>query len=615
MSRSASALLTLVIAIAGVSHGAAQAPSFDPWAAPSEPGTSAISGVTVDGAIGQPLAGVVVYLGPPQHGPPGAPLRVVTDARGRFVFPRLPAYDGYFIHASKPGYLDGVYGRANTNGARITVAKGQWVPDIRVLMNRPGSISGTVLDDHNQPVVAAAVRVLRQIPVAGEMQLAAGPVATTDDLGVYRIAGLIPGSYYVQVAWVRNAPASSTAPAAPAHPTAPRSGDGAPRVYPIRFFPSASTLDAAMAVTVAAGESRAGIDLQLAPVVGRTITGRIESPLSAAGLTLRLMLPGAESLADGSAAATATVDAGGRFRFEEVPPGAYVIDGRDAISEYQFSVRGGSVSLPGTPGTAGICSDGQGSLGVSSGPTGTSLFHRAPTSRTGLGVRQPITVGAQDLNDVVVRAQRGGTISGRFVLEGAARLVADALRASPAHGTASLGFREWRGTGRADGTFVPDGLMPGEYVLESSLFLKSVICAGKDYSFRIFDMSVGDVSDCVVTLTSESSAVSGTVRDDRGQGRPDAAAVIFPVEPSRWAAMGLRPPHIKSAQATNTGAFRLQGLRAGDYFLIALPAEQVDAWQEPGFLAAAAPLATRIRLGQGETANVDVKVATIRWPK
>ena len=61
----------------------------------------------------------------------------------------------------------------------------------------PAAISGTVTDGHGDPVVGAYVRVLMKIGIGGRDRLAAGPPATTDDLGRYRIANLTRGAYVV----------------------------------------------------------------------------------------------------------------------------------------------------------------------------------------------------------------------------------------------------------------------------------------------------------------------------------------------------------------------------------------------------------------------------------
>jgi hypothetical protein len=45
---------------------------------------------------------------------------------------------------------------------------------------------------------------------------------------------------------------------------------------------------------------------------------------------------------------------------------------------------------------------------------------------------------------------------------------------------------------------------------------------------------------------------------------------------------------------------------AGEYYLIAIDATKIDSWVDPKFLAAAAPLATRITLGWGETKVQDI---------
>jgi hypothetical protein len=71
-------------------------------AIPQVNGTGAISGVVTDAATKKPIAGVVVYLGPPNRGPVGEPTQQVSDAQGRFVFRDLPPSEAYFINASKP---------------------------------------------------------------------------------------------------------------------------------------------------------------------------------------------------------------------------------------------------------------------------------------------------------------------------------------------------------------------------------------------------------------------------------------------------------------------------------------------------------------------------------
>ena len=128
------------LAAQGRAGGAAPAAPLpqNPNQAPPEAGTGAISGVVIDGATKTPLAGAVVYLGPPQHGPPDTPVRTLTDARGRYVFRNLPAFGGYFIQANKFGYLSASYGRGSSGalGGRVSLGDGQWFSEGHITMWR-----------------------------------------------------------------------------------------------------------------------------------------------------------------------------------------------------------------------------------------------------------------------------------------------------------------------------------------------------------------------------------------------------------------------------------------------------------------------------------------------
>src|SRR6187431_2301377 len=179
--------------------GGQQAPNLPPnLTVPNTSGTGAISGVVTDSVTHQPIADVVVYLGPPNRGPAGEPVRQFTDARGRFIFRNLPAAEAYYINASKFGYFDGLFGHSSpVLGSRIVLAAGQWISDANISLNRAAAISGTVRDEHGDAMVGVYVRALAQLTIGGEHRLAAGPVTTTDDRGMYRIAGLRAGSYLV----------------------------------------------------------------------------------------------------------------------------------------------------------------------------------------------------------------------------------------------------------------------------------------------------------------------------------------------------------------------------------------------------------------------------------
>jgi protocatechuate 3,4-dioxygenase beta subunit len=82
---------------------------------------------------------------------------------------------------------------------RIGLREKQWFNEADIKLWKPGAISGRVLDEFGEPMVATYVRAIARQMVAGRAQFIAGPVALTDDRGEYRIPNLPPGQYLVQV--------------------------------------------------------------------------------------------------------------------------------------------------------------------------------------------------------------------------------------------------------------------------------------------------------------------------------------------------------------------------------------------------------------------------------
>jgi hypothetical protein len=248
------------------------------------------------------------------------------------------------------------------------------------------------------------------------------------------------------------------------------------------------------------------------------------------------------------------------------------------------------------------------------------MSYRAAAKGSGMWVRQPVSVEARDLTSVVLTPRKTSSISGRYVYEGVRSNVANMgvalLTALPARGQAALGIHRSRDNYAGPDTFIIDGLPPGQYALDFALRRKSIICEGRDYAYLPFDMSEGhDFSDCVITVTDKSIAVTGSARDDSGKGLSDIGVILFPVEREQWTAFGFSPLRIKSVQATNAGFFRFQSLPAGDYFAIAVPAVLVNAWVEPGFLELAAAQATSLHLSWGDVVTQDLKLKAIKWPR
>ena len=591
-----------------------------------------------------------IRTGPPTRSVSG--FAQITDAQGRFVFTHLPPA-GYLLNATKFGYFDGGYGRRTIGGTprRITIADGQWFRDARIELVRPSALSGTVVDEAGEPLVGVHVRACADIFVAGVRHIASGPTVQTDDRGVYRIGSLPEGRYIVSVLSVQHAvPAdlsifelSGTTPQAvaaaeatgrtpplrrdpaialdPAHrlivgpypPPPPLSTTGRPQAYPLTFYPSARTLPEAEAITLGPGEDRNAVDLQLRPVPTVRVSGRLDGPPDAlGGLLLRLMPAGSEHLGRGNEAATAVAAGDGSFTFLNVPDGAYVLIASRSIAEYRYRPPFTVGSDP--PGAPGVRTAGMSSSAAFSGPSGTMFTSYDAQGDAGVHGRMRVDVDGREVTDLVVPLQRGVTMSGRIVAEFETPpgmppgLRLGFLRAEPANGDPTLGQPRMRRTATDPGdAFTIEGLRPGQYFLRTSRTVKSIVWDGRDYTSTPFDASTGsDITGIVVTITDEAGRITGTVRDQTGAAADDAAVIYFPAERELWTNFGTQPPRMRATTASTAGIFNVTGVPAGDYLLIAVHGDQIDAWKNPAFLDAAARLATRVSVDWNETKTLDL---------
>jgi len=179
----------------GRAGGQAQPPARDTQAQPQTPGTGIISGsVTVDGS-GTPVRRARVTLS-------GTELRggrsTITNDQGAFTFSALPA-GRFTLSATKAGYLESRFGakKPGRPGTPIQLAAGQKMDKTAISLPKGGVITGVVVDDNGEPTPRTQVRVMRYVMNTGEKTLQQAGTDQTDDRGMYRVYGLLPGDYLV----------------------------------------------------------------------------------------------------------------------------------------------------------------------------------------------------------------------------------------------------------------------------------------------------------------------------------------------------------------------------------------------------------------------------------
>jgi hypothetical protein len=576
------------------------------------PAIGAISGTVVDGSTGLPLAEAIVTL----QNPGGAPLpagyqtRQLTDARGRFIFLNLPDAETYQLIAGKFGYLDGGYGRdsAPTDPLRsITISGGSWAGNLRVNIWTPGAISGTVRDEAGEPLVGVLVRTLARFRIAGREELAAGPLALTDDRGEYRLSGLPPGRYVVQVPSVQMTVPSMTGitestPNAPEgaidldetsrlvigrFPLPPPAANGRPMTYPSVFHPNALTATQATVIDLKFGDDRMAVDVTLTPVPAVRVSGVVEAPPEAlTNLTLRLLPAGMENLGLGAEAGTALVGSNGAFTFLNVPVGVYTLDAPLTFNQFSTSSGGGfsgstvglrgGASIPPPPPRQGWSSTSTNVDSVPGLSYSSSDFRGVNGGNVpALSGRMPLNVGASDMTGVILRLRPNAIMRGTVVVENDPSKPAPAqpprfsVLLDPASGQPALGTPRafLRQAGSSD--FEITGVQPAEYHLRiqgpGGWQIKSVLWKGRDYLTTPFDAAAtDDFSGVVVTVTNAVPTLSGSVHARDGSTPDTGLVVVFPVQPQLRTNTGLWSTRMTST-VINSGRFRLTWLPAGDY--------------------------------------------------
>jgi hypothetical protein len=429
--------------------------------------------------------------------------------------------------------------------------------------------------------------------------------------------------------------------------TPPPPGRGRAMAYAMTFYPGVETADLAASIDLSLGEERAGIDLTIRPVPSVSVSGTAAGPEEAMkGLVLRLVPVSLEGLSDGAEAATVLVGPDRTFTFMNVPAGEYVIDAPGSTLELTYT---GGVDGRLMPQSPGLRWGGFQSATLDSGPPGTGYTRKSGSRSDRFWARTRVSVGETDIPNLVVTINPSFVLKGWLIYEGTTRTTLETtpiatatggavsptttavttttpkpvtqpfIELEPAGGNPGLGIaRSIRpDESESQDWFVVEGLKPGEYVFRltvgaSRFTVKSIMIDGVDYTTKPIDASLlGPKSEAQVTLTDKLITLRGSVHDARGPVT-SGAVFVFPADPALWKAYGFRPQRLRSAPLSGSSSFVIENLPAGDYMVIALPAGELSAWQDPRFLARAASAATRLTLQWGDERSLDLPLSVIR---
>jgi hypothetical protein len=522
---------------------------------------------------------------------------VATDDRGRYRFSDLPA--GTFrLSAIKGGFIGMSWGapKPGMPGRSIQLIDGQVYAAEPVALTRGAVIAGRLLDRNGRPAGATTVEATQFISVGGERRrrIGAGSYgsAMTDDHGEYRIFGLLPGDYIV---FVNYPPGTLQTEATPAELSwAQQPGSVAPprgraHTYAPTLFPGVGTEAAAAPVRIEAGEEKLSVDFALQYVPVSTISGTLTGPDGAPvrGTVERsLRLPGGILTPNGEAVPTAN---DGSFLMTGVPPGDWVLMSPGWANMPPLPIDASRFAL--TPGTRGAWP---------------------------LAGRTEVTVAGADVTGVSIRLQPAATIAGMIVARGSTtppdltRITMQLLPLAPSGGVP----RGLQAPGDASGRFLIEGIPPGRYRVtatmprgaESPWCLRSAMLGDRDLIDVPFEVQPGDVvSGLSVTFTDARSELSGTISDTVGRAVSQLYVLVFSTDRSQWDPGSRRT---SSALANDNGAYTIQGLPPGEYYLCALTElDTTRVSSDPSYLEELVAASIKLTLGEAEKRRQDLRVS------
>ena len=274
-----------------------------------------------------------------------------TDRDGSFQVNNLdPA--AYFVSAMAPAYITPP--RESSTNPPQTYRPGETVT---LTLIKGGVITGTVSNATGEPVVWIGVRV-QMVRDADGRVLPRGVMreSPTDDRGIYRVYGLMPGTYVVSAGGPSELTRSSLFMNAFGTDAA-------------TYAPS-SWRDEAAEIKVRAGEEVAGVDIRYRAEPGRTISGEVRLP------------PNTDTRF--SVVLTAAGEGGGRWQSEAVQsPGS---------QSFSFS-------------------------GIRDGDYDVIAQTYTQSGGRGVSEQKRISVRGADVTGIVLTAKPFGSVAGRLVIE------------------------------------------------------------------------------------------------------------------------------------------------------------------------------------------------------
>ncbi|HLJ26193.1 MAG TPA: carboxypeptidase regulatory-like domain-containing protein [Candidatus Angelobacter sp.] len=508
-----------------------------------------VAGSVVSATTGEPIHKASVKLfrlaedsGRAIRGTYGA----TTDAVGHFQ--ALVDAGRYAISVTRTGYAQQTVGRLGSArpAAVLPLACGTEISGLRVLMTPQGLITGTVVDEDNEPVANAIVEAFNDRPVLAAGRARAAGSARTNDLGKYRIFGIGAGRYYVRARF----------PDAAETVTVSTQEKQQASYVPI-YYPGTNHASAATSIQVMSGqESEADITMSKVPTVH--ISGKVVSDYRVSG-PLIVAYPGEHPSWDpGERRGVVADDKTGRWGMDGLQPGPYTL----VCDRIDRGIR--------------------------------------------LGARQVVNVGTKNIDNIEVTLNRYPDLAGKVTVEGGGKAPSGIrIALQPRQALASIGYAA--ALINTEGEFLLTAISPDlsdirVSNLPSGYFVKSVIFSGREVSESGVELGLGGSHRVDIVISLNGATVEGSVSDEDGEPSPGAIVALVPDSGHRQ----LKSRYY-TATADQNGRFTTSGIHPGEYTAVAWDSAESLDYAAPDALEVADKQGQTLKLEAGGQKAVQLK--------
>jgi protocatechuate 3,4-dioxygenase beta subunit len=440
--------------------------------------------------------------------------RAFTDNNGQFTVKAVRA-GKYVVTARKAGFAFQYYGEGSSPTV-VSLKESEQLRDINIRLFEPGVISGHVTDEDGESVPDAEVSAYASRQLRTSRKLVPVAKTKTDDRGDFRLASLLPGQYIVKVAPLD--PVSSAASSRDIRTyvdQTPAAG------YIPTYYPGVIDMQQAVPLDLKWAQE---IPISISTIRSQTYTvsGRAAGPVDS---SITVLLRQAHA-AGTSNAYEGSLSRDGRFLFQHVAPGDYLLLASSKASGIHYSAR------------------------------------------------QLVQVRTANVSNLLIPLEPPFSLAGRVAFEGNIReRFLFAVQAIPADDDGSGGFLS---RVNDNGSFNIGSIAPGTYNIRTTglpgnFYLKSVSLGREDASDGIVLSRDKASQPLELVISSAGGRVEGVVVD-RDNHVVSGAQVLVVSE----SATGIWDPEHGYVTADQNGRFAARGLPPGSYRVLAWRSGMVD---------------------------------------